>query len=133
MTPQRSEKYIAIIEDADIIAISEAGFLEGCQLDLEGFEIIANQGLDNETNYWNMGVAVWLRKGSEMKVMNYVKVQLERFQTIQVLLKCGLTIIAFYQSPNQEPPSIRKTAKIVFRETPEEAVIVGNLNFPKVD
>ena len=72
-------RVLALNEDADIIAISEVGFIQGGQVELEGFEIIANQESDNTCNYWNGEVALWLRKSPELRVMNFSKTSEEGF------------------------------------------------------
>ena len=134
MNKQKEEvlRLLALREDADVIAISEAGFIQGGQVELENFEIIANQESDNATNYWFGGVALWLRKSPELRVMNFSKYVNDGFQAIQVLLENGVKIVAFYRSPNQDKEGIRKTAKF-FRELTEETVIIGDLNVPEAE
>ena len=67
---------------------------------------------------------MWTRKGSNVRLMNYLKIQHGGFQAIQVLMECKLTIIVFYRSLDQEPTEIRITAKY-FRETLEESLTIG--------
>ena len=56
-------------EDADILLISEAGFVEGGVQGIEGFNIAGNQPKQVKSGAFAAGVTAWIREGSPIKIL----------------------------------------------------------------
>ena len=62
----------AYVEEADLILISESGFVEGAQPYIEGYTQCGNvaKPIDkSNANYYTGGVAAWKRQGPGPKIL----------------------------------------------------------------
>ena len=135
----RKKQYLmnnAYIEGADLIMISESGFVEGAQPYIDGYTQCGNvpKPIENlNSNYYTGGVAAWLSKESKSKVLyrdqyNHIK----GLQVLKVVMDAGAEIMCFYRSPNQSKEEIEETIEF-FKKIPDRTILVGDLNIPEAD
>ena len=56
-------------ENADILLISESGYVEGGVQGIEGFEIAGNQSKGVKSGAFAAGVTAWIRKNCKIKIL----------------------------------------------------------------
>ena len=126
-------KIAADLEDADILIVSEAGYVEGGVQHIEGYDIIGNQPKQKKSGSYAAGVAAWIRKDSIIKVLFKECIgQINGFQALEIHTNSGLTIVGFYRSPNQPNEDIIKTQEY-FESLDDNTMFVGDLNIPEAD
>ena len=90
-------KIAADLENADILIVSEAGYVEGGVQHIEGYDIIGNQPKQKKSGSYAAGVAAWIRKNSIIKVLFKECIgQINGFQALEIHTNSGLTIVGFY-------------------------------------
>ena len=139
LSSYRKKEYLAnnaYVEEADLILISESGFVEGAQPYIEGYTQSGNvaKPIDkSSTNYYTGGVAAWKRQGPGPKVLYRDQFnQIKGFQALKLVMESNIAIICFYRSPNQTKEEIEETLEF-FKKIPENAIVVGDLNVPEAD
>ena len=126
-------KIAADLENADILIISEAGYVEGGVQHVEDYDIVGNQPKQTKSGSSLAGVAVWIRRNSELKVLYKECIsQIDGFQAIEIHTNSGLTIVGFYRSPNQLDADITKTQEY-FETLDDNTMIIGDLNIPEAN
>ena len=126
-------KIAADLENADILIISEAGYVEGGVQHVEDYDIVGNQPKQTKSGSFAAGVAVWIRRNSELKVLYKECIsQIDGFQAIEIHTNSGLTIVGFYRSPNQLDADITKTQEY-FETLDDNTMIIGDLNIPEAN
>ena len=116
---------------ADVLLVSEAGYVAGAVEHIVDYDIAANQPKMTSTQYWTGGVATWVRRGTKfgLRFCDY-KADIGGFQAVTMTLKNDLRINVFYRSPNQNTTEIEATIDY-FNNIDEETVVVGDLNIPE--
>ena len=135
----RKKQYLsnnAYTEDADLLLISESGFVEGAQPYINGYEQCGNVAKPIEktnTNYYTGGVAAWKKQGTGPKILyRDLFNQIKGLQALKLVMEAKLTILCFYRSPNQTKEEIEETIES-FKKIPEDTIIVGDLNIPETE
>ena len=97
-------------EEADILLISESGYVDNGVQGIEGFDIAGNQPKQVSSGAFAAGVTAWIRSDSPIKVLykNCIE-DIDGFQAVELHTNIKITIIVFYRSPNQEEASVHKT------------------------
>ena len=126
----------AYVEEADLILISESGFVDGAQPYIEGYTQCGNvaKPIDKaNASYYTGGVAAWKRQGPGPKILYRDQFsQVKGFQALKLVMESNIAIVCFYRSPNQSREEIEETIEF-FKKIPENAILVGDLNIPEVD
>ena len=118
-------------EEADILLISEAGYVDNGVQSIEGFDIAGNQPKQVRSGAFAAGVTAWTRKASSIKILykNCIE-HIGGFQAIELHTNKKMTIVVFYRSPNQEETDIIKTGEY-FESLEENVYLLGDLNVPE--
>ena len=118
-------------EQADILLISESGYVDNGVQSIEGFDIAGNQPKQVRSGAFAAGVTAWTRKDSHIKILykNCVE-HIGGFQAIELHTNMKMTIVVFYRSPNQEETEIIKTGEY-FETLDENVYLFGDLNVPE--
>ena len=101
-------------EDADILLISESGFVEGGVQGIEGFNIAGNQSKQVKSGAFAAGVTAWIREGCPIKILYKNCIEyINGFQALELHINLGIIIIVFYRSPNQEEENITEVVEYI--------------------
>ena len=121
----------AFKKNADILLVSEAGYVQGAAEHIDGYDIAANQPKMTNVQYWTGGVAAWIRRGTEfgLRFCEH-KADIGKFQAVTMTLRNDIKINVFYRSPNQSITEIEATIEY-FNNIGEETIVVGDLNIPE--
>ena len=119
-------------EDADILLISEAGFVEGGVQGIDGFSIAGNQPKQVKSGAFAAGVTAWIREGSPIKILckNCIE-YINGFQALELHINLGIIIVVFYRSPNQDEENIKEVIEYI-EQLNDKVYLFGDLNIPNV-
>ena len=98
----RKKQYLmnnAYTEGADLILVSESGFVDGAQPYIDGYTQCGNVPKPIEkasSNYYTGGVAAWHKQGSTTKILYRDQYnQIKGLQALKLVMDEGIPILCF--------------------------------------